>query len=210
MASAIYKRRAVMTRSIRILLLSGMLGMLQVGCGPQPGEYAEQRQDPSQISSDDAGLQSKDVVACTNQLVADLLASPKLNTSPTRWTLVIDHVDDKTIDREFYTNYDIFLESLRSALSEKAQGRIQLIENKEKFNELRGKELEQGNSDPYQQGGGAGAGAPAAINPDYILYGKAYDMPNRSTNFYLLEFDIVNAHTRTQDWTRTYQVKVAR
>ena len=35
-------------------------------------------------------------------------------------------------------------------------------------------------------------------------------MPNRSTNFYLLQFNIVNTHTRVQVWSRTYQVKVSR
>ncbi len=200
-----------MIRSIKILLSSGMLAVLTAGCtSPQSGGYPDQRPDPSQLSSDDSGLQSKDVVACTNQLVADLLASPKLNSSPTQWTMAIDHIQDMTRDRMFDTNYDIFIESLRSALSEKAQGRIQLIENKDTFHQLRDKELDQPNTDPYQQGGGAGPAAPAAINPDYILYGKAIDMPNRSTNFYLLQFNIVNAHTRTQDWSRTYQVKVAR
>ena len=59
-------------------------------------------------------------------------------------------------------------------------------------------------------GAARGTAAPGAYNPDYILYGKAIDMPNRSTNFYLLQFNIVNTHTRVQVWSRTYQVKVSR
>jgi hypothetical protein len=190
-----------------LLVISGMICMLTLGCG---SSYSDQRPDVNTISSNDGGLQSKDVVACTDQLVADLLSSPKLNSSPTQWTLVVQSMQDETTDRQFSTNYNIFIESLRSAISEKAQGRIQLIENKATFEGIRGQELEGGNSDPYGQGGGAGNGAPATINPDYALYGKAIDMPNRSTNFYLLQFNIVNLRTRTQDWSRTYQVKTAR
>ena len=43
-----------------------------------------------------------------------------------------------------------------------------------------------------------------------MLYGKAYDMPNRSTNFFMLEFNVTNLHLRTQVWTRVYQVKTSR
>ena len=50
----------------------------------------------------------------------------------------------------------------------------------------------------------------AAINPDYIMYGKAMDMPNNSTNFFLLEFTIFNAQTRVQVWSRHYEVKTSR
>jgi hypothetical protein len=190
-----------------VWVLSGIVSMLALGCG---SSYSDQRPDVNTLSQNDAGLQSKDVVACTDQLVADLLSSPKLNNSPTQWTLVVQSMQDETTDRQFSTNYNIFIESLRSAISEKAEGRIQLIENKATFEGIRGQELEGGNADPYGQGGGGANANPSAINPDYALYGKAIDMPNRSTNFYLLQFNIVNLHTRTQDWSRTYQVKVAR
>jgi Peptidoglycan-synthase activator LpoB len=194
-----------MNRATKTAIILGLLALPLWGCS----DYGDQRPDPAQLNSGDSGLQSKDVVACTNQLVTDLLSSPQLNASPTQWTLVVTGVQDETIDRMFATNYDIFTESLRSAISEKAQGRIALIENKATFNNLRSSELE-GNSDPYGQGGSPNQPAPQAVNPDYILYGKAIDMPNRSTNFYLLQFNIVNAHTRIQVWSRTYQVKVAR
>jgi Peptidoglycan-synthase activator LpoB len=198
-----------MSLGYKSLLGMGLVAVMTLA-GAGCSSYSDQRPDPNQLSSDDSGLQSKDVIACTNQMVADLLSSPKLNASPTQWTLAVGSMDDQTRDRMFDTNYDIFTESLRSAISEKAQGRIQLIENAATFNKLRGQELEQGNPDQYGQGGNPPGGAPAAINPDYMLYGKAIDMPNRSTNFYLLEFNVINMHTRTMDWSRTYQVKVAR
>jgi hypothetical protein len=195
-----------MTRAARTLMTLGFITLPLLGCS----SYSDQRPDPTQLSSDDTGLQSKDVIACTNQLVMDLLSAPQLNSSPTQWTLAVTGVQDMTIDKMFATNYDIFTESLRSAIAQKAQGRIALIENKATFNNLRNQELDGANPDPYQQGGNPGQAAPGAYNPDYILYGKAMDMPNRSTNFYLLQFNIVNVHTRVQVWTGTYQVKVSR
>jgi hypothetical protein len=187
-----------------------LLGMVGVGCSNDtPHEYGQQRPDINQLSPDDSGLQSKDVEACTSQMIQELVSSPALQASPTQWTMVVTNVDDQTTDKSFNTNYDIFIESLRASISQKAAGRIQLIENKDKFHSIRDKEIE-GSSDPYKQGGGPGTGAPAAINPDYGLYAKAFDMPNRSTNFYMLEFDVTNLQNRMQVWTRTYKVKVAR
>jgi hypothetical protein len=194
-----------MIRGCKILLAMGLLSIAAIGCS----SYSDQRPDPNQLSSGDSGLQSKDVIACTNQMVTDLLASPQLNASPTQWTLVVTNVQDLTTDRLWGTNYDIFIEALRAAIAQKAQGRIQLIENKQTFNDIRNSEVEGGNADPYQQGGNPNPGAPGAVNPDHFLYGKAIDMPNRSTNFYLLEFTIFDNH-RMQVWTGTYEVKVAR
>jgi hypothetical protein len=48
------------------------------------------------------------------------------------------------------------------------------------------------------------------IQPDYELYSKIMDMPNRGTNFYFCEFTVVDFRTREQVWTRSYEVKVAR
>jgi len=185
-----------------VLLAMVMLGL--VGCGPQ-----DQRPDPTELSRDDTGLQSKDVYAATSQMIQDLMASPALAASPVQWTMVIGECRDSTIDHMMPVNYDIFSNALRAAINEKAQGRIALIENKAKFHQLRDQELE-GNNDPYKQGGGGGTPAPAAINPDYQLNIEAVDMPNRSTNFYQLTYTIFNMQNRIQVWSRTYQVKVAR
>lgn len=191
---------------IRFFVAAGAVAASLAVVGCSDNSYSNSRPDINSVSPNDVGLQSKDVVAATNQMVTDLLASPALNSSPTQWTLAVANMQDLTSDRLFATNYDIFMASLRAAISEKGAGRIQLIANKSTFNGLRSRELED--SDPYGQNGG---NAPAGeINPDYILYGKAYDLPNRSTDFYLLEFDIVNAHTREQVWSRTYQVKTNR
>jgi hypothetical protein len=199
-----------MNRAGKRLLISGLFALPLWGCSnDQPAQYGQERPDIAQVVPKDAGLQSKDVVACTNQLVVDLLSSPQLNASTTQWTLAVSGMQDQTIDRMFATNYNIFTEALRSAISEKAQGRITLIENLQTFNNLRNSEL-SGSGDQYGQGGSPNQPAPEAINPDYILYGTAMDMPNRSTNFYLLQFNIVNTHTRVQVWSRTYQVKVSR
>jgi hypothetical protein len=141
------------------------------------------------------------VMAASDQMAQDLLTDPQLNQSRTQWTMAIGHFDDLTTDRTFATNYDIFLERLRSLISQKGQGRITLIENKERYHAIVNSEVD---------GAGSQQPTPAAINPDYIMTGKAMDMPNNSTNYFLLEFTIVNAQTRVQVWTRQYEVKTSK
>jgi hypothetical protein len=194
------------------LLGAGLLIAAAFGAGcasDKPEGYADQRPQNGSLVADDQGLQSKDVLSASDQMAQDLLTDPQLNQSRTQWTLAIGHFEDQTVDRTFDTNYDIFLERLRTELSAKGQGRITLIENKEQFHQIRDSELE-GSGDKYAQGPGGPAPAPQAINPDYIMYGKAMDMPNRATNYYLLEFTVFNSQTRVQVWSRQYEVKVAR
>jgi len=183
---------------------------LAAGCSEdKPESYSEQRPSDSSLSPDDRGLQSKDVLAASDQMASDLLTSPQLNQSRTQWTIVVSTLDDNTIDKSFAVNYDIFMERLKTLLSEKGQGRVALIDNKSTFHNLRDKELE-GSGDQFGQGPGGGQPAPQAINPDYALHGAVSDMPNRGTNFYLINFDLTNLQTRQIVWSRHYEVKVSR
>jgi hypothetical protein len=198
-----------MASAYKRLWILGLLavGGLLVGCSDEKPEGA--RPDPGNLSADDSGLQSKDVLAASDQMASDLLTDPGLNSSSKQWTMVVGHFEDQTTDRSFATNYDIFLARLRTIISQKSGGRIALIDNKDQFHQIRDSELE-GSGDTYGQGPGGSQPAPQAINPDYSMIGKAYDMPNRSTIYFMLEFDVTNLQTRQLVWSRQYEVKVAR
>jgi peptidoglycan-synthase activator LpoB len=184
----------------------GLLGLCAaVGChSEQP-----QRQPVDSLNPDDTGLQSKDVVDAADKMCRDLLADPNLNASRNAWTIVVDEMQDKTTDPNYKVNFNIFLQALKGDLAQKSNGRVQLIENKAEFYNLRNKELETGSTgDQFGQGGSKGSSQ--AISPDYSLTGTAMDLPNRSTNFYQIEFKLVNLHNRTLAFDRLYQVKVRR
>jgi len=184
------------------LTIAALAGGTIIGCSQ---DYNDQRPPAGNLDPDNVGLQAKDVISASDKLAADLLSTPKLNQSSTKWTLVVDHMDDLTRDRLFNTNYDIFLERLKVNILQQGSGRVQFIENLQKYNDLRSREV-SGND--FGQGG---AGAPmGAVNPEYSLYGKAMDMPNRATNYYLLEFTITNMKTREVAWIGSYEVQVAR
>jgi hypothetical protein len=197
-----------MLNGVKALLAIGLLAAAAGCAGDRPHEYGRERPPVDSLDSRDSGLQSKDVVSASDRMASDLLALPELRVSPHQWTIVVDRFEDRTLDRTFATNYDIFIERLRVKLSELGQGRVRLIENRARFNQLRNRELES-ERDDFQQGNG-NRPAPAPVQPDYSLYGTARDMPNRGTNYYLLQFDLTNLQTREQVWSRMYEVKVAR
>jgi hypothetical protein len=185
---------------------------LLAGCASdRPHDYGENRPPVDSVSPDDRGLQSKDVVSASDQMAQDLLASPDLNHSQNRWTMVVDHVDNETQNHRF--NLDIFLERLRVNLAKYGHDRVALIENKAKYHGLQSNELEgEREGDPYQQGDSAGTNKPVyrGIQPDYSLYAKIMEMPNRGTDYYYCEFTVTDLRTREQVWTNAYEVRVAR
>lgn len=189
----------------KMLMAMGLL--VVAGCySDRPHEYGQERPPVTDLDSRDRGLQSKDVVDASDSLAMDLLAAPELNASRTQWTLVVTGVENRTTDPQF--NYDIFIERLRVNLSRHGQGRIRLIENRDRANDLRNREWE-GTRDDFGQGGGGGAGA-GSVQPQYALYGKMMELPNRGTSYYMCEFNVTNMRTREQVWSRAYEVKVAR
>ena len=188
--------------------LSAGLLLAIVGCySDRPHEYGEQRPAVDRIDERDRGLQSKDVVSASDQMAMDLMALPELQDSRSRWTIVVDRVENLTAERR--QDLDIFLERLRVNLAKHGRGRVQLIENRDKLRDLQSRELEVGSSDRYGQTGSKG-GAPAGIQPDFALYGRIMEMPNRATSYFLCEFTLLDLHTREQVWTNAYEVKVLR
>jgi Peptidoglycan-synthase activator LpoB len=185
----------------------GVLAGIVAGCGGKG--YQDERPPVDQVNSG-GGLQGYDVRSASDQMAADLLALPELNASRNQWTIVVDRMEDSTIDKTFTRNYDIFLERLKVKLFQNGHGRVQLIENKAKFHDLRNKELESGAPDTFGQAGGDTAAPPAAVQPDFSLYGKALDLPNRDNNYYMLEFSLTDLHRRTIVWGKQYEVTIKR
>ena len=189
------KRKAMVRSTLPAALL--LTGVVVTGCAPS---YEHQRPPVDQLDRRDAGLQSKDVLQASDSLATDLLSLPQLNASREQWTVVVDRVEDMTRDSIFQGDYNIFLQRLQTNLARQGRGRIALIENRDRFHGVRGRELEERDD----------GGAPAAINPDYALYAKAMDLPGRGTTYYNLQFNLVDLHTRRMVWTGDYEVRVSR
>lgn len=184
-------------------LVVGLMGILALAAGcyhDKPHEYGQQRPPVDELDRRDRGLQSKDVVQASDQMAMDLLADPNLNASHTRWTIVVDHVENKTISSRF--DMDIFLQRLKTNLFRQGKGRVQLIENREKLRELQARELEIERTD--------GQPGPKGIQPDYSLYATISELPGRGTSYYLIDFKLTDLRTRELAWVNAYEVRVER
>jgi len=183
---------------------------LSGGCThDRPHDYGQRRPPIDEVTADETGLGSKDVVSSSDQMAQDLLADKDLNASRTQWTMVVDHIDNHTTSSQF--NLDIFLERLRVNLAKYGKGRVALIENKAKLHDIQSRELEGSNErDDAGQAARGAAPAPRNIQPDYALYGKIMELPNRGTSYFLCEFTVTDLRTRQQVWTNAYEVKTAR
>lgn len=195
---------------IGIVALSAALGLSAVGChSDRPHEYGRQRPPVDQIDSRDRGLQSKDVVAASDQLAMDLMALPEINASPTQLTIVFTGVENYTNDPR--VSYDIFLERLRVNVARMGRGRVAVIDNRDRVGNIQARELDGApNPDRFGQGGSPQGGGVGGIQPEYALYGKISSLDNRATSYYLATFQLTNLRTRQMVWTNQYEVKVAR
>src|SRR5262245_42864190 len=110
---------------LTVLSLFALIGA--VGCThDKPHEYGTRTPPIEDRDPEAGGLESKDVVAASDQMAQDLLAVPELNQSKQQWTIVVDKVENHTERNTFDMN--IFLDRLRSNLSKYGHGRVALIE----------------------------------------------------------------------------------
>ena len=148
------------------------------------------------------GLQSKDLIAATDQMAMSLLSLPELSGADRRWNIVTAPMENQTVSAQ--QQYDIFVDRLRTQLGKQGRGRITLIENRDRYRDLQNRELEPGMTTGSNPPAGPG------IQPEYILYGKMQELPNRGTSTYRAEFNLTNLRTREQVWSDEYLVKVNR
>lgn len=166
-----------------------------VGCSSndKPSGYGRQRPPVGELDERDRGLQSKDLIASTDSIAMEILALPELNESREQWTVVAMPVENQTTSAR--ANYDIFVDRLKTSLFKYGRGRVTLIENRDRFRELQSRELEPGAGEREDEMGMTGRSTPgtpgpAGTQPDFALYAKMQEMPNRATSLYRIEFNI--------------------
>ena len=187
----------------KAIVVSGLLASLALGAGcshDAPDAYGERRPPVSEIDGRDRGLQSKDVVQASDQMAMDLLADPELNASRELWLMVVDRVENQTVNARH--NLDIFLQRFQTNLARHGKGRVQLVQNRAKLRDLQARELEVERTD--------GQPGPKGIQPDYSLSATISELPNRGTSYYYVQFEVTDLRDRRLAWTNAYEVRVER
>lgn len=176
------------------------------GCSDKPHRYGRERPPIDELDRRDKGLQSKDVVSASDAMAQSLLSDPRLNSSDRQWVMVVDRVEMNAVDAR--GDLDIFLRRLKVNLDRFGKGRVTFVENRDKLRELQSRELDY-ERDDFGQGSGPRPTA-GRLQPDYGLYCKVTDLPNRGTNYYFFEFTVTDLVSGVQPWTDAYEVRVAR
>ena len=116
------------------IVVTGLLASLAlaVGCSHDaPDRYGEERPPIAEIDLRDRGLQSKDVAQASDEMAMKLLADPDLNSSNEKWLMVVDRVENQTVNARH--SLDIFLQRLQTNLARHGKGRVQLVQNRLDF-----------------------------------------------------------------------------
>ena len=176
------------------------LGLLAGGVGCHK-DYGRVRPPTDELSAGGEGLQGKDVISASDRMAQSLLSLPMLNASPKQWVIVCDHVENLSSTQR--QNLDIFLSRTRVRLSQLGQGRIQLIENRDKLRQLQARELDVNPDNALQ-------GRTARLQPDFSLTATLSDLPNRETTYFLVDFKLDNLRDGTSRWADMYEVSAYR
>jgi hypothetical protein len=203
-----------MNPTVKLSLASLALAAATLGChSDRPHDVGQERPSVSDLDSRDRGLQSKDVVDASDQVVQYLLRLPDFN-GPTRKTVVVTSIENHTSNANF--NYDIFIQRLKANVGMYGRDRLMILGNRDRVNDLRNKELDPGaapaGNDFGQGDGGRSQPAPAGgpLQPQFALSAVVTDLPNRGTNYYLFNFSMINLATREEIPLQPFEVRVAR
>jgi hypothetical protein len=186
--------------TVTLLALSVGLGL---GCNKSK-DMGRVRPPVDELAEGGRGLQGKDVITASDKMASSLLSLPALGASQTQWTIVVDRIENLSVSQR--EDMNIFLRRLRTQLINKGQGRVTLVENLQKFNELKSRELEPG-TDKFGQGG---VGSPTKnVQPDYFLSARLSELPNRETSYFLVDFTLTKVD-RTIVWGDMYEIATTR
>ncbi len=197
------------------LLCLGVLfpALILAACQTQPPMNRGQsgyRVDPASDSPADfrnPSPRSKDLTTATD-LMAESIASRIDITDPDNPPRIyVGRIENKT--RNPNHNYQVFLARLRSNLnSSGARHGLEFIRERQFIEEQRGREY--GGKDPDS------TAAAYRSRADYVLTCEVYDLPSGGTNYFLLDFQIVQLRDAETGpdvgagaivWENSYEVK---
>jgi hypothetical protein len=191
-----------------VLILIAALG----GCETPPKNDGSSggRIDPTSDASSEKNsldLRSADLVNATDRMAADIASRLDINNRNSPPRIFVGKIENKTNAPQ--QNYQVFLQRLRAQLNASgARSGLQFIRERQFVEDTRHEEY--GNSDPN-------ATAQAyASKADYVLTCEIFDLPNAGTNYFLLDYQLVQLRDAASGpdvgsgaivWENSYEVK---
>lgn len=183
------------------------------GCNTPPKNQGHQggRMDPTSDASSEINsqnLRSQDLVTATDKMAQDIATKLEITNRQSPPKIFVGQIENKTSQPE--QNYQVFLTRLRAQLnSSGARNGLEFIRERQFVQDQRNREY--GNtSDPNS--------APGAYQSraDYVLTCEVHDLPSAGTNYYLLDYQLVQLRNASSGpdvgtgaivWENSYEVK---
>lgn len=201
----------MLIHATRLLLLALVFVLAACQSGPPINQgSAGGRMDPTSDSPSEYGnrnLRSGDLIAATDRMAMDIARRLDVNDRESPPKIFVGEIENKTRNPHF--NYQIFLARLRSNLNSSGPRHgLEFIREREFVETQRSREY--GGKDPAS---GAGAYESRA---DYVLTAEIYDLPSGETDFYLVDYQLVQLRDASTGpdvgpgaivWENSYEVK---
>lgn len=203
----------LINRIVTLVILSAICLFVLSGCHTAPPANKGTtggRMDPTHDANSELGsntLKSADLVNATDQMAADIASRLDITNRTSPPKIFVGEIENKTSGRN--QNYQVFLARLRAQLnSSGARHGLEFVREREFVQTQRDREYgrDQPGSSPQDYRSRA----------DYVLTCEIYDLPSGPTNYYLLDYQLVqlrNASTGPDVgsgaivWENKYEVK---
>lgn len=178
---------------LRMMTVTCFAGLLLLGgCKSEPKSRAEEVE--TRKGDMGTGLSSADLTNATDMAVEKIASLPEIRQAGGRTVIVMDTVLNRTSDPS--ADFRIFLARIRAALNESgATENLVFVESRQTAEAIRARE-------------GQGVATQRAL-PQYALHSTFYDMPRGRTNYYLLEFNLINLTNDLITPAGKYEVKIS-
>lgn len=195
----------------RLLVIAGLLATLAACNSPPRNQGASgRRMDPTSDSPAEmgsTGLRSADLVTATDRMAQDLAQRLDVSSRSSPPRIFVGEIENKTSGR--HQNYQVFLARLRAQLnSSGARHGMEFVRERDFVETQRAREYGEkdpdSTADEYQS------------RADYVLTCEVYDLPSGGTNYYLLDYQLVQLRNAASGpdvgsgaivWENSYEVK---
>lgn len=197
---------------VRLMIAAGIV-MSLAACQTPPAQNrgtSGYRMDPSSDSPAEYGVQaprSKDLVAATDLMAMDIASRLDITNPESPPRIFVGQIENRT--RNPQHNYQVFLSRLRAQLNASgARHGLEFIRERDFIETQRTREY--GGKDP------ASSAAAYQSRADFVLTCEVYDLPSGGTNYFLLDFQLVQLRESATGpdigpgaivWENSYEVK---
>jgi hypothetical protein len=196
--------------ALTVLIAVGLLSLAACQTPPPNVGTSGYRIDPTSDSPSEYGVtrpRSQDLVTATDQMARDIAQRLDITDRESPPIIFVGRIENKTGNP--HHNYQVFLVRLRSQLnSSGARHGLDFVRERQ-FVEAQ-RDREYGGKDPYS------TAAAYQSRADYVLTCEVYDLPSGGTNYFLLNYQLVQLRDAVSGpdrgagtivWENSYEVK---